>query len=392
MLKFRLLIAMLLAVVTIQAQGIEFFHGTWDEALVKAKEEQKIIFVDCFTTWCGPCKKMAATTFKDAEVGEFFNKNFINMKLDMEQAEGKKFGQKYAVSAYPTLYFINDKGEVVKKVVGGQKVNTLIEAGKKAKMSDDRSGDYAAAYEEGDRDYSLVFNYVKSLNNVGKPSLKIANDYLNSNPEITEKQRLRFLFESAVESDSKIFEMMVDQKVAIIDLVGEEKYNEKVKGACKATVKKAIEFEMDDLMTEAINKAEMSMTDGAESFQYESKMEYYSAFNEKDKYLKAAYTLAQKEGKSDPRILKNIIEDICQDHKDDKKAMKNALKYSKKVYEDDSSFDNLAIYVRTLLVAEKSKDALKLANKFVSDPANEKKKRQAEGLIKYIESQIQKEG
>jgi thiol-disulfide isomerase/thioredoxin len=45
------------------AQGIEFFHGPWSEALAKAKTEDRLIFVDAFASWCGPCKRMAAETF-----------------------------------------------------------------------------------------------------------------------------------------------------------------------------------------------------------------------------------------------------------------------------------------------------------------------------------------
>ena len=83
----------ILCITTVSAigQGIEFFHGTWEEALLKAKTEDKLIFVDAFTTWCGPCKNMAANTFPDPAVGELFNKYFISMKIDMEKEMGLEF-------------------------------------------------------------------------------------------------------------------------------------------------------------------------------------------------------------------------------------------------------------------------------------------------------------
>ena len=101
------LIIILLAIAgisTIQAQGIEFFHGSWDEAIEEAKKQEKIIFVDAYAIWCGPCKRMAKNVFPDEKVGEFYNKHFINMKLDMERGEGLKFRKKYPVSAFPTLF------------------------------------------------------------------------------------------------------------------------------------------------------------------------------------------------------------------------------------------------------------------------------------------------
>jgi len=113
--------------------GIEFFHGTWQEALDLAKKEHKLIFMDAYATWCGPCKMMASRTFTQKEVGDFFNKNFINIKMDMEHhPEGRRLSQKYGLRAYPTLYFINPKEEVKHTSVGYLKPNQLIEQGKLA--------------------------------------------------------------------------------------------------------------------------------------------------------------------------------------------------------------------------------------------------------------------
>ncbi len=115
------IIILLICCVTGQVfgQGIEFFHGTFDEALEKAKQEEKLIFLDAFASWCGPCKRMASTVFTQGVVGDYFNKSFINFKIDMEQGEGPKLDQKFKVTAYPTLLIISPKGEIVQRHVGG---------------------------------------------------------------------------------------------------------------------------------------------------------------------------------------------------------------------------------------------------------------------------------
>ncbi|MEZ4982775.1 MAG: thioredoxin family protein [Saprospiraceae bacterium] len=90
---------------------MDFFHGTWEEALEEATKQEKVIFVDTYASWCGPCKRMAATVFPNAKAGEFFNKHFINVKLDYEKEEAATFRKKYPVQAFPTLYFIDYDGE-----------------------------------------------------------------------------------------------------------------------------------------------------------------------------------------------------------------------------------------------------------------------------------------
>jgi thiol:disulfide interchange protein len=113
-------------------KGIQFFQGTWKEVLEKAKKEKKPIFVDAYTVWCGPCKYMAANVFTDEKVGEYYNKNFINYKFDMEKGEGPEFANKYRITAYPTLLYINAEGKIIHRVVGGKQPEQFIEDGKRA--------------------------------------------------------------------------------------------------------------------------------------------------------------------------------------------------------------------------------------------------------------------
>ena len=81
--KYFFSILLLLVTNLVNAEGMEFHHGTWDEALAKSKASGKLIFMDAFTTWCGPCKRMSAQTFPLKEVGEFYNTNFINYELKL---------------------------------------------------------------------------------------------------------------------------------------------------------------------------------------------------------------------------------------------------------------------------------------------------------------------
>lgn len=114
----------------LEEDGINFSTQTFKDALKQAKEEDKLIFLDAYAAWCGPCKRMDRTTFKDGKVGAFFNENFINLKIDMEKGEGRSLSSKYRVTAYPTLFFIDGEGRVVKRTVGGQNAKGLLLLGK----------------------------------------------------------------------------------------------------------------------------------------------------------------------------------------------------------------------------------------------------------------------
>lgn len=114
------------------SEGIQFFEGTWKQAQEKAKKEHKLIFLDIYATWCGPCKLLKKNTFPNKEVGEYFNKNFVNITLDGEKEDGAMLAQKYQIPGYPTLLFINEKGDVVLGYPGYIPADGLLKMGKDA--------------------------------------------------------------------------------------------------------------------------------------------------------------------------------------------------------------------------------------------------------------------
>ena len=100
------LVALLMFVSPLYAQenttGISFFKGTFEEALVKAKQENKPLFVDFYAVWCVPCKKMAKTVFTQEAVGKYFNEHFISLQLDAEKGENVQIAKNYKVVALPS--------------------------------------------------------------------------------------------------------------------------------------------------------------------------------------------------------------------------------------------------------------------------------------------------
>lgn len=120
-----------LIIVSMQAQndtvGIVFAHGSWEQIKALAKAEDKNIFIDCFTEWCGPCKMLSKDVFPQKDVGDLFNAHFINYKVDMEKGEGIMLKEKFKVKALPTLVWVDANGNELHKSVGAPKAQTLID-------------------------------------------------------------------------------------------------------------------------------------------------------------------------------------------------------------------------------------------------------------------------
>ncbi len=117
---------------TDKKEGIQFFRGSWTEALQLAKKQKKLIFLDIYATWCGPCKMLKSRTFSNSRVGKYFNDTFINVSLDGEAGDGIVLADKYRISGYPSLLFIDAQGTVLLQGEGYHDADELIKLGKDA--------------------------------------------------------------------------------------------------------------------------------------------------------------------------------------------------------------------------------------------------------------------
>lgn len=114
-----------------QEKGVQFEQGlSWKQVLDKAQKEHKYIFVDCFATWCGPCKAMDAKTYPNDSVGNLISKSFIALKVQCDStkndpetirskySDARQIVKEYHVNAFPTLLFLSPQGDLVHFGVG----------------------------------------------------------------------------------------------------------------------------------------------------------------------------------------------------------------------------------------------------------------------------------
>ena len=156
------------SVYNLLAQGIKFEKGTWEAVLAKAEQENKPIFVDAYTTWCGPCKWMAKEVFTQKEVGAYINAHFVAYKMDMEKGDGPAFAVANKVNAFPTLLYFDSQGLLLHKAAGARNAEQLLKLCEDAMDPSKQVGSYHKRYKEGVRDGLFLKQYVEILAEAGE--------------------------------------------------------------------------------------------------------------------------------------------------------------------------------------------------------------------------------
>lgn len=166
--------------------GIKFFNGSWNDVLAEARRQNKPIFVDVYTTWCGPCKQMAKEAFPDPKVAGKFNASFINYKIDAEKGEGIDIARRYAVTGYPTSLYVSASGDLIHREMGYGGIQHLLAGAAKA-LEAAKDPKPLSVWEQelkaGKRDAEFLYGYLQKRAAVGMPDGEALEAYLNVIPE-----------------------------------------------------------------------------------------------------------------------------------------------------------------------------------------------------------------
>lgn len=190
------------------SQGTKFFEGSWKEALDLAKKENKLIFVDAYTHWCKPCRRMKNEILPMKSVGDFMNKNFINLSIDVNSWNGLVFSLYYNVHSYPSYFFIDSKGNAIHKESGFKNEKVFIKMGKFALKRHDNNAELLVKWEKDKQNYTSLLRYVKAQNKLKKSSEKIVLEFIQNN-KLRGNTELRLIFDALNTSTGKLFKILV---------------------------------------------------------------------------------------------------------------------------------------------------------------------------------------
>lgn len=177
------LLGCLLAGYAVLAQGIVFQKGSWEEMIARAKQENKVLFVDFYTSWCGPCKMMEKEVFSNKKVGDYYNQNFICCQIDGEKGEGPALTKKYKITAFPTFLYLNGEGQVVYRFSGARNSKEFLEEAERVSLCARYDGleKIQAGYQAGSQDPELLKVYYELCPSDEKA--EVMNRYLMALPD-----------------------------------------------------------------------------------------------------------------------------------------------------------------------------------------------------------------
>lgn len=182
----HLLLSLLIFPVTSIAQtspntGITFFSGNWKSLLEEAVKQHKLIFVDVYTDWCAPCKRMEKGVFPLPEVGKVYNESFVSYRLNAERGEGIKLAASYAVKFYPTYLFLDGSGNLIYRTGDYMEAVAFTDAARKAKAKQNEAGSLAsleASFRQGNRQTVFLKALLEKRTSLQMNNTEILNAYV----------------------------------------------------------------------------------------------------------------------------------------------------------------------------------------------------------------------
>lgn len=161
--KISILGCLILLVTTVSAQ-IKFETTDLATGLKRAKKEGKMVFIDASAAWCGPCKLMEKTVFQDKTVGDYFSKNVVAFKIDIEKGDGPAIQRNYAIEGLPGYVFLDSDGNVIFRERGSCSTEKFMSYVKQAEVNaKNSSGTMALEYEANKNDEHFVRKYIDKL-------------------------------------------------------------------------------------------------------------------------------------------------------------------------------------------------------------------------------------
>ncbi len=321
--------------------GIQFSQNSFDELLAEAKKEGKIIFIDAYTTWCGPCKVMSAKVFPDARVGAVYNAKFINAKIDMEKGEGPDLANRYGVAAYPTYLFVDGSGQLVHKGIGQIPKDDFIELALTA-SGPNSLAQLAKRYDGGDRDPEFVVSYAETLTELmeGERADEVIGNYLDNQEDWGTPANVEMIVNSPGSLGDKRMVYLIEHSAEVEKVVGSDRLMNTLQQVIVRDYmsnKRMREMPAPEMMMEHYTTFAAPMKDRLRDHY---SLMYFQRTGKPELYVPAALAYYQAYPSDDMAELNSAAWTVYE-ISEDRAALETALGWAKKSVEIEATYPNL---------------------------------------------------
>ena len=353
------LLAFLPGELSAQNRAIEFETGSWAEVIQKAKKENKPIFVDAFAVWCGPCKWMAKSVFTNDTVADFYNSNFVNVKMDMEKGEGIELAKKWKIQAYPTLLYFSPEGEMIHRICGAYPANEFVLGGENALNPEKQFGQFVKKYENGNRDPEFLAHYVQLLAESCMGGKEETEVYFatQKDEELTSERNWNLTLMLVDDMNSREFKNLENNKKIFEEKYSKEAVAEKMEQVYTTALMRQL-YKKDDAGYEKVQQELTSRkNDLADKAIAAAELNKFEIRNEWDKYANAASKFVSNYAMDDFGTLNSIAWTFYEQIKDPKQ-LKKAVAWAKKSVSLTEKPFNLDTYAHLLYATGNKKEAI----------------------------------
>ncbi len=328
-------------------QSIKFEDSNFAAVLAKAKAEKKLVFMDAYASWCGPCKLMEKNVFTDKNVADFYNKNFINTRVDMEKGEGRDLAMKYGVRSYPTFLFLNGEGEVVGKELGYIQSKEFLELGQKNNNPQLINTNLKEEFLKGKLDQAGLLNFINLYAGKDPVLAKKASEkyFANKKDKTFSGEEVNALLNFTQSVDDANYKVFLANKASITEILSENNYTQfdnylkLMKLVTAAT----------DEKTKTIDDTKI-LKEGEKLFPKEElvknlgiyKLNYYSVHDNFPAYEKTALEYYNNTDEFNNSELLAVAGTFAE-KSTDKKALQAAARWTEKVVMSQENFDSTSI-------------------------------------------------
>ncbi len=350
-----------------QNRSIEFNHGTFNELLALAKKENKLIFIDCFTTWCGPCKWMAKNIFTNDSAADFYNQNFINAKIDMEKGEGIELAKKYKVRNYPTMLYLNADGVQLHRICGSSQTKDFIRNGKNALDPEKQLATHTKNFNDGKSNAALATSYFLALDNACLSKDEEVTKYFASvnTKDFSSVENWNIINLHLTNYFSEAFQLFEADRTNFAKLYTTELVDSKINEVYMLSLKVAIRS--DDMIGFETLKTKLrkSKTPEAEKIILEAEISKSKKAKDWKTYAVLVSDLISKYAAEDAGELNNCAWAFYE-HVDDKNMLSKAEVWAKTATELDNSSATNDTYAAVLFKLGKKNEARTAAKKAIA--------------------------